>query len=163
MTDSIAWQPVSNISLRPVVEADLPRLYEIQCDLDANRMAAVIPQTEEAFFAKWKKILQDQSCIAKAIIHGEELVGSINIFQVEGETCIGYWVATEWWGKGIASRAVGLILNEVSTRPIHATVARENVASLRVLEKHGFKITGWEHSQGNERYLPCEAGSLVLE
>jgi RimJ/RimL family protein N-acetyltransferase len=151
------------ISLRPVVESDLPALYQIQLDPDANRMAAVIPRSEEAFFAKWKEILQDPNLVSKAIILDDQLVGSISIFQIEGSNHIGYWIATEWWGKGIASRAVAMILDQVSLRPIHARVAKHNVASLRILEKHGFRITGWEHSPGNERFLACEEGILILD
>src|SRR5688500_4236702 len=131
--------PSETVRLRPIVEADLPALFQIQLDPEANLMAAVIPRSEEAFFAKLKEILQGPNVVPKAIVVNGALVGSISIFEMEGSNHIGYWIAKEWWGKGIASRAVALILDEVSARPIDARVAKHNVASLRVLEKHGFK------------------------
>ena len=49
-TDECVW-------LRPVQPCDLPRMYDMQLDPESNRMAVMIPRTEDAFdslgFAKW--------------------------------------------------------------------------------------------------------------
>ncbi len=75
---------------------------------------------------------------------------------------MGYWIASEHWGRGIAMRALSLLLALVATRPLHARVARENAASIRVLERNGFSVTRYEWSPGDERYVACEEAVLTL-
>lgn len=75
---------------------------------------------------------------------------------------VGYWVDRACWGRGIASRALAMFLDEVIARPLHARVATTNLGSIRVLEKCGFVITGYEHSPATERYLECEEAILML-
>ena len=151
-----------NVTLRPVLESDLPFLFQMQLDPEANALAAVIPRNEETYFQRWKEILQNSNIVPMAILLDGELVGQISVFQADGQDCVGYWIAKDWWRKGIASRALPLLLEEVTIRPLHAHVAKHNVASFRVLEKSGFKIVGWEYRPGDERYLACEEAMLIL-
>jgi RimJ/RimL family protein N-acetyltransferase len=151
------------VTLRDVTLDDLPTLYEYQLDPEANRMAAVIPRGREAFMKVWEGILAERKAVAKVILSGGRVVGSISCFDAGGWTSVGYWIAREHWGRGVASRALGLLLDEVVQRPLHARVARHNPASLRVLQKHGFRIIRYEDSPGTERYLPCEEAILILE
>jgi RimJ/RimL family protein N-acetyltransferase len=51
---------------------------------------------------------------------------------------VGYWIGREFWGRGLATRALAELLGMVNARPLHAYVAKSNVASIRVLEKCGF-------------------------
>ena len=46
--------------------------------------------------------------------------------------------------RPIATRALAAFLRIVNERPLHAHVAKHNVASIRVLEKCGFKLEGEE-------------------
>lgn len=151
------------ISLRPVVESDLPFLFEMQLDPEANMMAAVIPRKEEAYFPMWKGILKDERVVPQAILADGEIVGQISMFYADDQPSIGYWVAKEHWGKGIASRALPLLLEHVKVRPLHARVAAHNPGSLRVLEKSGFRIVSREDAPGDERYVACEEVILVLD
>ena len=81
---------------------------------------------------------------------------------MDGEDAIGYWIAKEHWGRGIASRALELLLQEVPRRPLVARVARHNGASLRVLERCGFRVMGCRESPASERYRACEEVLLRL-
>ena len=72
------------------------------------------------------------------------MAGNIVSWQQSGEQEVGYWLGREYWGKGIATRALSTFLDHVKTRPLHAHVAKHNRASIRVLEKCGFTITGEE-------------------
>lgn len=126
-------------------------------------MAAVIPRAEDAFHAHWAKVLCDANVVPRVILAEEALAGSISCFQRDGLNFVGYWLAKEQWGKGVASRALALLLEEVSIRPLHARAARTNIASIRVLERNGFVVTGYEHSPADERFLACEEAMLVLE
>jgi RimJ/RimL family protein N-acetyltransferase len=53
-----------------------------------------------------------------------------------------YWVDRAHWGTGIASAALQILLAETAERPVFARAASDNVASLRVLEKAGFRRIG---------------------
>ncbi len=75
---------------------------------------------------------------------------------------MGYWIGREFWGQGIASRALDLFLQEETRRPLYAHVAVHNLASRRVLEKCGFSMVGedrWTNpdgEQGEEYILKLE-------
>lgn len=59
---------------------------------------------------------------------------------------IGYWVGEPYWGKGIATIAVELIIeygfNELELNRIYSGVFEYNIASMKVLEKNGFEKEG---------------------
>ncbi|MCA9254373.1 MAG: GNAT family N-acetyltransferase [Phycisphaerales bacterium] len=155
--------PAPKVRLRPVVADDLPVLHAHQLDPDANAMAAVRPRDEAAFRAVLETAMQDGRVVVRAILADDELVGQITIFQLDGQDAVGYWIAREHWGRGIATRALQRLLDEVSTRPLVARVATHNAASIRVLVKCGFVVTGHEYSPGTERYVECEETILRLK
>src|SRR5262249_43335977 len=150
------------IRLRNVERDDLPRISEMQLDPESNRMAVTIPRSAEAFEAHWGDALRDPSVTAKAILLGEALVGYVSCFEHDGRANVGYWVSREHWGKGVASRALRLLLLEVATRPLYAQVATSNGASLRVLQKCGFAVERVQVSPATDRYPECEEAVLVL-
>jgi len=59
---------------------------------------------------------------------------------------IGYFVGELYWGRGIASRAVGLLVDYVQQHfdvvRIYAEVFERNKASMSVLRKNGFYLEG---------------------
>ena len=142
---------------------DLPRMYDLQLDPHSNRMAVVIPRTKEAFGAHWAKCLDDRQNTTRAILFDEVFVGYISCFPLDGQDHIGYWIDRASWGNGIASRALQLLLREVTRRPLIATAATTNAASLRVLQKSGFVIERVELSPASDRFPECEEAVLVLE
>ena len=154
-TDNGVW-------LRPVQPGDLPRMYAMQLDPEANRMAVTIPRTGEAFDSHWAKALADPGNTTRAILVGGAMVGYISCFPMDGQDHVGYWIDRAYWGMGIASRALHLLLREVSKRPLVATAATSNTASLRVLQKCGFAVEQVRLSPASERYPECEEAVLVL-
>lgn len=128
------------IVLRDVTPEDLPVLFEQQLDPEANRMAAFPARDREAFMAHWAKILGDATLTAKAIWSDGRLAGNIGAFQQSGQMMVGYWLGREYWGQGIATRALKAFLEQVTARPLFAHVAKHNVGSIRVLEKCGFTL-----------------------
>jgi RimJ/RimL family protein N-acetyltransferase len=70
------------------------------------------------------------------------VAGNIVGFEQSGRSKVGYWIGKNYWGKGIATKALSQFLGHVKTRPLYAHVAKHNVASIRVLEKCGFTICG---------------------
>lgn len=156
-------ETLTSLRIRNVLHTDLPQMFQYQLDEDANRMAAVHPRNTATFDALWAKILQDPTIVAKAILMDDQLVGSISCFKMEGLDSVGYWISKEYWGKGIASRALSLLLQEVTVRPLHARAARHNIASIRVLQRCGFELVRYQHSPGTERFIECEEAVLILK
>lgn len=148
---------MKQLTLRNVREGDVAIFFEHQRDPVARHMAAftsTAPGDWEAFVERWEKILGDDSIISRAIIFEGEVAGNIISFERYGDREVGYWLGREFWGKGIATEALSQFLEEVTIRPLHARVAKDNVASRRVLEKCGFKIEreakGFANARGEE-------------
>lgn len=154
----------SDIVLRDVCAGDLPVFFDQQLDEAANHMAAFTskdPSDRGAFDAHWKKILADRATTKKTIVFGGEVVGHVVSYVQEGRLEVTYWVGRIHWSKGIATAALWGLLGLVKERPLYARAAKDNVASLRVLEKCGFAICGEDRGFANARGEEIE--ELVLE
>lgn len=172
------------IRLRRTEPRDLEALFAIQSDPAANAMAGTKPRPREVFFSRWDYIFKDPKVngLVIELRTGEadtfELVGSIACFQTDptGSTeaaralepseqinCVGYWIAREHWGCGIASRALALFLQQETRRPLHATTAANNAASRHILERAGFRCTGTRWGEETDRFLARDVAEFVLE
>ena len=157
---------VDDVMLRDVEETDLPIFFEYESDPSAVYMAAFTaknPADRSAFDAHWKRILGDESIVKRTILFDGHVVGSIASFidQEFGKREVTYWIGREHWGKGIATKALSKFLRELKVNPIYARASKDNVASIRVLEKCGFKITGHGKVFANARDNEIEV--VVLE
>ena len=135
-----------DVLLVDVTRDHLPVLFEQQLDPEATRMAAFPSRDREAFLAHWTKVLGDPTLVKQAILFDGRIAGHIGAFALDGETLVGYWLGREFWGQGIATRALAAFLPMVPARPLHAHVAKHNVASIRVLEKCGFTVADEERT-----------------
>jgi len=141
-----------SVRLRDIEPHDLPKLFEFQLEAEANRSAATHPRSSDEFDAHWERILKDPGVIVRSILAGDVLAGCISCFKNEEHDSIGYRVGSEFWGRGIATQALELLLDQVPVRPLHARVAVTNTASIRVLQKCGFEIVEYQHSPGDPAY-----------
>ena len=140
----------NEISLRDVQESDLPIFFEQQLDPDATRMASFPARSRDEFMAHWAKIMPDTTTILKTIVFNGNVAGNIVGWEQSGEPKVGYWLGKEYWGKGIASEALSQFLAQVKVRPLYARVAKQNIASIRVLQKCGFTLYGEDQFTGND-------------
>ena len=83
-------------------------------------------------------------------------------WEREGVREVGYWLGRAYWGQGIATAALSTFLHHIKTRPLYARAAKDNRASLRVLEKCGFKIIGENRGFANARGKEIEEFLLQL-
>ena len=112
-------------------------------------MAAFTPEDPSdrmAFDAHVTKVMSSSENRFRAIIRDSRLVGTIASYVSEGATEVTYWVDRSCWGQGIATRALGLLLEEIPIRPVRARAASDNAGSLRVLQKAGFRAIDTEVS-----------------
>jgi RimJ/RimL family protein N-acetyltransferase len=153
----------SDVLLRDVKEDDLPIFFKQQLDPDATEMAAFPSRDRDAFMAHWAKIMADESVILKTILFDGQVAGNIVSFVQSGTREVGYWIGKEYWGKGIATKALAVFLDQNKMRPLYAHVAKHNIGSRRVLEKCGFIITGDDKGFPNARGEEVEEFILRLE
>lgn len=92
----------------------------------------------------------EDDTFAFAITSDNKVVGSIGVFRqgnIHRQTAeLGYYIAEEYWGKGIMTEAVKQICECVFDKSdiirIYAEPFAYNIASCRVLEKAGFQYEG---------------------
>lgn len=93
---------------------------------------------------------EENETFAFAITVDNMVIGSIGIFRqgnIHRQTAeLGYYIAEEYWGKGIMTEAVKQICAYVFAKSdiirIYAEPFAYNIASCRVLEKVGFQYEG---------------------
>ncbi|HEU5369359.1 MAG TPA: GNAT family N-acetyltransferase [Ktedonobacterales bacterium] len=155
-----------DVLLREVIDADLPIFFEQQLDADANYMAAFTardPADKAAFMAHWARILRDATNTNRTILCDGQVAGPVACYEEEaGRPEVTYWLGKPYWGKGIATAALRALLLQVAARPMYARAAKDNLASLRVLEKCGFTITGEGKGFANARGKEVEEYLLQL-
>lgn len=83
-----------------------------------------------------------------AVVIDKEVVGGLKFNRLDVHKAeIGYWLAEKYWGQGIATEAVGLFteygFNELGLVRIYTCVYPSNKASLKVLEKNGYREEGY--------------------
>jgi RimJ/RimL family protein N-acetyltransferase len=153
------------LSLREVIDTDLPIFFAQQLDPSANFMAAFTakdPSNREAFNAHWDRIRAEPTIIIRTILCDGQVAGSVLSYEEDGRPEVSYWLGREFWGKGIATWALGEFLRTVNLkRPMYARVAKDNLGSRRVLEKCGFAVIGEERGYANARGMEIE--ELLLE
>ena len=165
----------THVALRDVIPDDLPVFFEHQLEPEANEMAAFPPRERDAFMAHWHKILPDVTAgstpnpnprpsttttytkITKTVLADGRVAGNILSWEEHGRREVGYWMGKEFWGRGVATTALRLLLDLVTTRPLYAHVAKHNVASIRVLEKCGFTPAPIDDADDGEVLLKLDA------
>jgi RimJ/RimL family protein N-acetyltransferase len=140
------------VHLRDVEASDLALFFEHQRDPVAVAMVGFQSRDKTAFAQHWAKLLADDTLLKKTIVVASALsadspaqnqvAGHIGSWTADGKREVGYWIDRAFWGRGIATAALTAFLRLEPIRPLHAGVAKHNAASLRVLQKCGFTISG---------------------
>jgi len=142
-----------NLVLREFVDTDITPLAEL-CNNkkihDNLRDLVPFPYTEKdaGYFIN---ICQNENPKTNFVIEfNGEFTGVIglalqsDVYKLSAE--IGYWIGEPFWGKGIATRAVGMMVDYGFTRlglvRIFSGVFDYNKASQRVMEKSEFQLEG---------------------
>jgi len=151
--------PTSEVALRAVTEGDLVTFFKQQQDPVARWMVAFTPKDATdwaAFAAKWAKILGNEAGAARTIVCGGQPAGNLLSFVApwSGQREVSYWIGREYWGQGVATKALTAFIELLADRPLYARAAADNIASIRVLEKCGFipigRDRGFAEARGEE-------------
>lgn len=143
------------ITLRPWQDSDAKALYKYARDPDVGPRAGWPPHRSEAESLEIIRTVFNNPT-TWAIVWNEtgEAIGAIgygsscdcSLPAREGEPTVGYWVAKPYWGQGICTEALRLMMEHVrETTDIPSLISghfTDNPASGRVMEKCGFVPTG---------------------
>ena len=153
--DTLKSDVLGAVSLRDVGTEDLNWFFEFFQDTESIVMAAFTPEDpsdRKAFGAHWDRILANENVTMRTVEHDGEVAGNVGSYSTDGKREVTYWFGRSHWGAGVATDALRQFLVIDTTRPIFARVAKDNSASIRVLEKCGFAVTradaGFAHGRG---------------
>ncbi|MEI4828349.1 GNAT family protein [Bacillus sp. FJAT-53711] len=141
-----------NLILKKIEDAHLQDVYVIYSNDKVFEYCGIIPKhnmkTVSKMIQHFERDYNKQSRIKWGIFHKNEsdtLVGIIEAMDFNRKVSmvtIGYFLAEEYWGKGIASEAVHALVKflfeDVHINRIQAEVIPENDISKKVLLKNGF-------------------------
>ena len=115
----------------------------------------------------------ENDTFAFAITVNEKVIGSIGAFRqtnIHSKTAeLGYYIAEEYWGKGIMTEAVKQLCSYVFSNSdmirIYAEPFAYNIGSQRVLEKAGFQYEGTlrRNAVKNGKVLDMKMYALIRE
>jgi RimJ/RimL family protein N-acetyltransferase len=137
--------------LRPGFPEDAPALAAAIGHEAVVRNLATAPwpysvRDAEAFLAQPRDPLLPSFLITERTNGAPRIVGGCSLGRrPSGAIEIGYWVAREHWGRGIASEAGSALIDTARAMrlpTLEASHFLDNPASGRVLEKLGFRSTG---------------------
>ena len=58
-------------------------------------------------------MLADDSLIKKTIVHDGQVAGNIGCWEQDGRRLLGYCVGKEFWGRGLATRALAEFVEDL--------------------------------------------------
>jgi len=137
--------------IRPFTADDA---YELAALLDENRafLAPFEPSRDERFYSAEGQLerLEREDQHVFSIIDEGRIAGAATLSHVVRgplqSANLGYWVAEQANGRGVATRAVSDLIpvafGELGLHRLEAGTLTDNLASQRVLEKNGFERIG---------------------
>lgn len=137
------------VLLRPFAPGDAPAAHGIYGDPEVMRYVgageAATPDTTEQMIADYRRHQREHGFAFWAVIERStgRLIGDAGLEVTRFGTELGYTLARDAWGRGLATEAAALCV-EVAFGPLGlsrlvALADVENPASSRVLEKLGFR------------------------
>lgn len=145
------------IILRPWRESDAESLFKYASDPELGPRAGWLPhKSVEESREIIRTIFSAEGMWAVELRETHEAIGCVgylpssssNLAIEENQCEVGYWIARPYWGRGICTEALGLVvdycLKVKGFSVLWGSYFPENPASGRVMEKCGFTDTGRE-------------------
>jgi len=144
---------MNDITLQPLQETDIPAIatlannYHIWKNV-RDRLPHPYSEQDARDFVTFTR--QEMVLYTFGIHYRQSLAGVIglipqeDIYRLNAE--IGYWIGEPYWNKGIATKAVQLMItyafHTLELHRLYAGVFAYNRASMKVLTKAGFELEG---------------------
>jgi ribosomal-protein-alanine N-acetyltransferase len=138
------------LKIRNLVLEDKKSLFEIYSDKEAMRFRGskpfeTIEEVHEMLSRTFQKLeSKEEFRYAVDLKENNKIIGTFLIKPISKNECeIGYSIGKNYWGGGYGKELVKGMLNYIKNLPfktIVATSKKENIASLMLLQKVGFKL-----------------------
>lgn len=151
---SAAVIETERLVLRQPVPEDLDQCAELLGDYDVARMLSRVPYPYdldsgrihlEKATANWSAP-EPADELSFHIDHDGQMVGCVSLKKLQPAPEFGYWLGKPFWGKGYMSEAVQAVTSWLFENTGHSVLAGEamadNPASLKVMQKIGFRVAG---------------------
>lgn len=152
----LKFQLDNEIELRPYVESDAKEIFTaVKENYDHLQpfLLWVVPEYSvemvKEFIQQSQKDSEEKKRQGFGIFKNEKLIGSIGFNKFDWKcrkTEIGYWLAKDFSGKGIITKACKILINyafnELEMNRIEIRCADANVRSRAIPERLGFKLEG---------------------
>jgi len=138
-----------DLELKKIELTNLEEVYEIYSNVRVFEYCGIIPKsnkdTIKSMIGHFERDYNKKTRIKWGIFSNDVLVGIIEAFDFNKKVdmvTIGYFLAEAYWGKGIASKALKILVEflfeQVEINRIQAEVMPLNEISKKVLLKNGF-------------------------
>ena len=144
------------VQLRPLHPSDVDGIYEVFSNAEVMRYWSTPPLPNKSAAEQLiAEIINDVAsgkmmkwAIARKL--DDLAIGTATLFNPDlnnGRAELGYALGREYWGQGLMGEALQALLNyafeELELRRLEADVDPRNAASIRTLERLGFKREGY--------------------
>lgn len=89
----------------------------------------------------------NRSAMLFCIIINNKVIGSISLSDIDknaGQASTGYWIASEYWGKGYGKESfkeIVKIAKGLGIKTLNSKILKDNIASRKIWDKYGAKFT----------------------
>ena len=137
----------ARLTLRPQEQADAQALFAILGDEEAmrfwNRPAISRLAVVEELLREQQAAMREGLCLYWTLVQDSEAIGSIDLSLIgDGSAELGFLIRPDRWGRGLASEAVGAVIqygfDTLGLVRLAAAVQTANRAAAHVLEKNRF-------------------------
>ncbi|MFL1467374.1 GNAT family N-acetyltransferase; N-acetyltransferase [Marinobacter sp. HN1S83] len=136
---------MSSVKLRALQQKDRAAVVSMLGDSRVMRfLGPRRPLTEDEANSWFRNALDNPSRFVIAEADTDEFIGFCGIKEINDVLDFGYFIRSEFWGKGIAAKACQLavekLATEVDLEAAQVFIAEDNVASQKVTEKLGWQV-----------------------
>ncbi len=133
---------MTDVQLRDVDDVDLEVFFEQQREEEAVRRARFPARDRDRFLTHWRtKVLGNPTGHVQTVTVDGDVAGNIVAWWQDDRRFIGYWFGQRFWGRGVAAAVPAA---RAGPTPLRRHV-RGNTASVRLLERCGFRPVGVDH------------------
>lgn len=139
----------NNVTLKPLAQHEIELLRNWRNDSTENLYITRMPFITKEMQSQWfSRYLEDNNCVMMAAYHGQDLVGSVSLYDFNGNTAefgklmIGNLYRGKGFGHDITKACLDIGFEDMGLTNIIASVHTENLPALKIYVKIGFVITG---------------------
>lgn len=136
---------MGSVTLRGLQQKDRAAVISMLGDSEVMRFLGPRRPLMEDEAASWfRSALASPSRFVIAQADTDEFIGFCGIKEINGVLDFGYFIRSEFWGKGIATKACQLAVEKLATKmdlaAVQVFIAEDNVASQKVADKLGWQV-----------------------